>query len=565
MITRLRASLARNLGLWLVGALILALAIIFALAYRAFRYEAAQQLIERDGQLAVLSAARLRADLENFADLLDAVARNRDLPSGTLTEQRAILEAAAPRLRVFDGGVVLLNSHGTVRAALPRGSGLIGDDWSDRDFFRELLGEAGVFISDAQPVGPQDETVVAVAVPIRGEASEFDGALAGLFRLGEPTQSALYAGIVRLRLGQSGAISIIDGQGRIVYDSNADRIGHFISGAELPLISNSEVASAELTQNAEGTEILVARAPVPRTNWTLVNQANWASVTEATRRYRNILFLAFGAALLLPPLSLALITRQRRFRFLEVRRPEHDDAWARVARDYLHPKQWPVLPGWNIVGRGSAGKRSEHEFIDSILLPDGRLMLSIGVIRAQGLQAALAITSTRTVLRACGQRLALPDDSLRQCGTSLCLQFEEPVEVRCTVMHLDPRTGWLDFACAGTSPLEAHGDRILQIPATVGDPMGLTPTASFEVGRVRIEPGHVLVVLGPSMAETRDPAGRSFLQEPLNQVLEEERLGLEDLTERIFRNFKVFRARSPLFDPDLTVITLERPLAEKDA
>lgn len=541
----------------------LALAVVFALAYRAFREEAAHQIIERDQQLAVLSAARLRSDLENFADLLDAVARNRDLPTGTLTDQRAILEAAAPRLSVFDGGVVLLNSRGIVRAALPRGSGLVGEDWSDRDFFREVLGDAGVFVSDAQPVGPQDESVVAVAVPMRGEDNQFDGALAGLFRIGEPTQSALYAGIVRLRLGQSGATSIIDGRGRILYDSDAERIGHFITSPELSKISNPLVASAELTRNAEGGEFVVAHAPVPRTNWTLVNQASWASVTETTRRYRDVLFLAFGAALLLPPLSLALITRQRRFRFLEVRRPEQDDAWARVARDYLHPKLWPVLPGWNLIGRGSAGRRSEHEFVDSILLPDGRLMLSSGVVRAQGIQAALAITSTRTVLRSCGQRLSLPDDSLRQCGASLCLQFEEPVEVRCTVMHLDPRTGWLDFACAGTSLLEARGDRIHQIPTTVGDPMGLTPTATFEVGRVRIEPGGVLVVLGPSMAEARDPAGRTFLQEPFHQILEEERLGQEDLTDKIFRAFRVFRARSPLFDPDLTVIVLERLLPER--
>jgi phosphoserine phosphatase RsbU/P len=258
-----------------------------------------------------------------------------------------------------------------------------------------------------------------------------------------------------------------------------------------------------------------------------------------------------------------LITRQRRFRFLEARRPEHDDAWARVARDYLHPKQWPVLPGWNVVGRGLAGKRSEHEFVDSILLPDGRLMLSIGVVRAQGIQAALAITSTRTVLRACGQRLSLPDDSLRQCGTSLCLQFENPVEVRCTVLHLDPRTGWLDFACAGTNPLEAQGDRILQIPTTVGDPMGLTPNADFVVGRVRMEKGNLLIVLGPSMAEARYSTGDVFLQAPLTHILDEERLGLEDLTERIFRGFKDFRARLPLFDPDLTVIALERLLPER--
>lgn len=558
MASRLRTSISRNLGLWFVGLLMAGLALVFALAYRAFRQEAAEQIIDRDEHVAVLSAFRLRSDLEAFAAVLDAVARAPEITGGTDLARRAALLAAAPRLSVFDGGVIVLDDHGIVRAALTDGTPPLGTDLSNRDFFRAVLGETAMFVSDAQALVPGGDPVVAVVVPILGEANRLQGALAGLFRIDEAALSALYASIVRLRLDQTGDTSIVDGRGRIVYASDPEQIGHFLAGHLLRLISSPQQASAELSRDADGTEMVVAHAPIPRTSWTLINEAEWAVVTQSTRRYRNILFLAFGAALLLPPLVLTLVTRQRRFRFLEVRRPEEDEAWARVTRDYLHPRPWPTLPGWDLVGRCLPGKRAAHEFVDAAILPDGRLMLAAGLVAGSGLQAALTLAATRTVIRSCGQRLTMPDDSLSQCNASLCLQLEGQSEVRCTVLHLDPRTGWLDFACAGTGALEAHGRYVVQAADVGGQPMGTSPQAEFEVGRVRLERGSLLVMLGPSMAETRDAAGRPFLPESLLEILGQERQGLDDLTERVVRAFKAFNAASPLFDPDLAILVLER-------
>ena len=99
---------------------------------------------------------------------------------------------------------------------------------------------------------------------------------------------------------------------------------------------------------------------------------------------------------------------------------------------------------------------------------------------------------------------------------------------------------------------------MLQVPASAGEPMGISPSATFEVGRVRMGPGSLLLLLGPSMTGARNDLGQTFLPARLTQILEEDRLGLEDLTERIFRAFKQFNARSPLFEPDLTAIALER-------
>jgi hypothetical protein len=362
---------------------------------------------------------------------------------------------------------------------------------------------------------------------------------------------------VRLRLGQGAEALVIDGHGRIIFAPDTDRVGHFLTTDELPLIRNRQAAEASLMKDSTGREVAAARAPVPSTNWTLATLGDWAAVTRETRRYRDILLVAFVAALLLPPLSLAAVSRQRRFRF-EARRPDQDDSWARTVRDQILPAQLPVLPGWRLSFATSAGKRSEHEFVDAVILPDGRLLLSIGAAIGRGLPAAMAIASTRTLLRAGAQQGAAPDSALRQCNASLCLQLDPPIPVKALSLYVDPRSGWLDVACAGAGAPFSRGGFILQRPDPAGEPLGVTLESRVEVGRIHVDPGDLMVLLGPSMVETRDSNGRSFLEEPLRDVLDGERVGMHDLAEKIQRAFRSYNAGSSRFDPDLTVVCLER-------
>jgi hypothetical protein len=311
-------------------------------------------------------------------------------------------------------------------------------------------------------------------------------------------------------------------------------------------------------RDRRGKQVVAAHAPVPGTGWTLASLEDWGIVTQSTARYRNILMIAVVAALLLPPLSQVVASRQQRIRFLEMRRPEDDEAWARVMRDQLHPRLLPVLPGWQLLAHGQAGKRREHDFVDAAILPDGRLMLSIGTVLGSGLPAALAIASTRTLLRASGQRLESLEQSLTQCSASLCLQLEPPLPVRCLVIRLDPRSGWLDYACAGASPLGAEGNHVLQWASPSGDAMGAVPEPRIEVGRVHLDPGGLMLVTGQAMAETHDAEGRSFIQEVLSHLLKEDRLGLEDLAHKVQRAFRSFNQSSRHLDPDMTILLLER-------
>ena len=55
-----------------------------------------------------------------------------------------------------------------------------------------------------------------MAVPVTGERGEFQGMLAGMFRLGATSVSSFYGDMVRLRIS-SGNTYLVDSSGDVIY------------------------------------------------------------------------------------------------------------------------------------------------------------------------------------------------------------------------------------------------------------------------------------------------------------------------------------------------------------
>jgi len=202
--------------------ILLAVALV---AFDAYRRVAEDQVIGRNRELTRLSAGQLAYDLTEYSDLLVALARTADIHGSDPATQRDALNRARNRLVVFDAGVVVLDNHGMVVAAEPSRQEIVGQYWAERGYFRQLLRTTGPVFSDVVADGPRGADVVVVAVPITGNLGEFRGAILGMFRVGATSVSALYGGIVKLRIGENSTISLVDSNRRVVFHSDAERIG----------------------------------------------------------------------------------------------------------------------------------------------------------------------------------------------------------------------------------------------------------------------------------------------------------------------------------------------------
>ena len=291
------------------------LGIVALVIYIAYQQVTQDLVIERNRDLVRLSASQLNTELKKYTTPLNNEARRADIYENDLVVQREALKGATNRLAVFDGGVLLLDTYGTVVAAEPERPEILGHNWSDRTYYRQVLrsmimDSPSAALSDIVADGPDDADVVAVAVPVTGSHGEFVGLLVGMFRTGAPSDSPLYGDIVRLRIGESGSAYIVDGSGRLVYHSNHAQIGENISDQPVVQQVLAGKLDAVRTRDLQGLDIVASFAPVPGTSWGLVTEESWQGLIESSQGYRGFLLLLLALGMVIPALVVAVGVRR---------------------------------------------------------------------------------------------------------------------------------------------------------------------------------------------------------------------------------------------------------------
>jgi hypothetical protein len=141
-------------------------------------------VFEKNREYSRRIAGQLAIDLGEFTSQLASLARAEDIYRGVIPIQQMALKQAGNRLEVFDAGAIILDDHGRVVAAEPERPEIMGQDWSNRVYFRQMVHAPVSVFSDILNDGPSGAQVIVVAVPITGPRNEFVGTLAGMFRIG---------------------------------------------------------------------------------------------------------------------------------------------------------------------------------------------------------------------------------------------------------------------------------------------------------------------------------------------------------------------------------------------
>ena len=300
-------SLRTKIIVWSFVPTAIILVAVALVTFYAYQRVTEEQVIQRDQELVRLSAGQLATELKEYTDLLTALARTADIYRNEPAAQRAALKWAGNRLVVFDGGVLILDTFGTLVAAEPERPEILGQNWSDRTYYRDIV--RAQTLSLPQPVfsdivadGAGGAEVIVVAVPIAGEDGELLGVVAGMFRLGASAVSAFYGDIVKLRIGEGGSTYVVDGHGRVIYHSAAGHIGEdFAAQAVVQQVLDGQVGAIR-TRDFEGQDIVAGFAPVPGMPWGLVTEEGWATLTSGSRNYQRFLLLLLVLGVMVPTL-----------------------------------------------------------------------------------------------------------------------------------------------------------------------------------------------------------------------------------------------------------------------
>ena len=297
-----RSPLRRRILAWSfvpTAVILFAVAVVAVLAYGRVTE---QQAIQRNQELTRLSAANLAAEINQFALDLGSLTRQADIAGNQPVQQEKALAAASNKLSIFDAGTVILDSHGTFVAAWPARLGDVGQDWSLRPYFAQLLRSSRPVYSDVARDGAGGARVVTVAVPITGPKGEFNGVLAGMFRVGTTSVSALYGNIAKLRVGVSGDVYVVDGNGRVIQHPDATLVGMNLMSQRIVQDVVSGQTGASRTRDLNQRDVVAAYAPVPGTNWGLIAIEDWSTLIGPFQGYRTYLLVLLALGLLVPSL-----------------------------------------------------------------------------------------------------------------------------------------------------------------------------------------------------------------------------------------------------------------------
>ena len=258
----------------------------------------------------------------------------------------------------------------------------------------------------------------------------------------------------------------------------------------------------------------------------------------------------------------------------------------KIQRDFL-PGTIPNLPDWNIATCFFPAGKVSGDFYDVFKLSDGSIGLVIADVCDKGVGSALYMALFRSLIRVFAEQAAYCDASaIRQLNqpwdkNTPTLSAEDKQKIRLRAVPftnnyiaqthgdegmfatlffgvLNPETGILYYINGGHEPLYlVNAAGVKQKIDPTGPAVGLWPDTAYDMGRIRMEPGDMLLGYTDGVTEARSPADEVFTRSRLRSLIEQPFASASELLERIKANLFTFIDIAPRND-DVTMLAVQR-------
>ncbi len=209
-------------------------------------------------------------------------------------------------LTIFDGGVYFLDEQGRVAVAREAGSRALGQDWSGSAAFKYIEGHPGMgAVTNIEPIGPQGEDAVCMALPMQNAQGGLAGAGCYCLLIQPAPNSLFHTTMTRLDLGPQ--YYLLDGNRRVLFSPDRSQIGLDLSHeAYILQVLDDPKRAARVKKGSDElvasyANIMTGEYPemdAPR--WILVREVTWSEVMQPSLAYRRNLIILLALGLIVP-------------------------------------------------------------------------------------------------------------------------------------------------------------------------------------------------------------------------------------------------------------------------
>ncbi len=244
---------------------------------------------------------------------------------------------------------------------------------------------------------------------------------------------------------------------------------------------------------------------------------------------------------------------------LERERMERELELATEIQQRFQPSGPPEVPGYEFQGISFSCYEIGGDYYDFIERDDGRMLVALGDVSGKGTAAALLMSSLHAAIHAQVSARSSLEQTVSSVNQYLADNTPANRFVTLFATELDPADGSLKYINAGHNPpLIGRKDGSIEQLSSGGFPLGIIPTAEFELGEARLMPGEVLVIYSDGVSEANnideDEFGLDRLASVIQNNLTASAAGLRDKVEAAL---SAFTKTAPAND-DITLVIVKR-------
>ncbi len=240
-------------------------------------------------------------------------------------------------------------------------------------------------------------------------------------------------------------------------------------------------------------------------------------------------------------------------------RMEHELELATEIQQSFQPSSPPIIEGYEFQGISFSCYEIGGDYYDFISRHDGKMMIALGDVSGKGTAAALLMSSVHAAIHA----QVAAKNTLLNTVTSVnqYLADNTPTNrfVTLFIAELDPATGKIAYINAGHNPpLIGRSDGTVEQLGSGGFPLGIIPTAEYELGETYLKSDEALVIYSDGVSEASNLEGEEFGMERLTEVIHKNlHKSASGLRDKIESELSTFIQTAPAGD-DITMVIVKK-------